>query len=171
MTDYKNRLPKQNTSGGFPDLTHQLFSNLEFQGGSYYDENGKQITYPTLVFDTVLMQVDLRKNIAKTKITGRNGTVKEYIGMDDYKITIDIDVLSNQNGVYPLEKVDQLMEILSAPVSLKVNSNHLLKFGIYYLVIDRARAPQERGGYSQQVFHIEADSDYPLIIQLGTPNS
>ncbi|MEI8137589.1 MAG: DUF6046 domain-containing protein, partial [Bacteroidota bacterium] len=73
------------------------FSNLSLTDKS---------TGNTIVIDTALFNVTQTKNIITTSIQGRNGTVKEYISLGDYNVTIK-GVLTGTNGLYPLDTLTQ----------------------------------------------------------------
>ena len=66
--------------------------------------------------ETVLITVNRAARVIKTPIQGRDGTVKEYIGLDDANLTIN-GIITGRNGVYPFEEVARLRRWLEAPVS------------------------------------------------------
>lgn len=118
--------------------------------------------------ETVIMTVDQPIRIVKTEIQGRDGTVKEYIGKDDYKITINIQ-LTGKNGVYPREEVKRLKDWLDAPVAKGIVSWWLDNLGISDICIESYSIPQVQGGYSYQMFSINAISDLPVELKITQP--
>lgn len=149
-------------------LNTPVMSNLDISPGSYTDNSGRRIEFSGITIDTVLFTMQLNKNIITVNVQGSdNGSIKEYIGMNDYSIGISLIIASGQNGVYPYDEVNQLKAIIDAPVALKINSRYLNNLGIYNIVITGATFPQEMGGYSQQTVNIDALSDAPteIIIQ------
>jgi hypothetical protein len=118
--------------------------------------------------ETVLITVSQAANIIKTKIQGRNGTVKEYIGLDDSTVTIN-GVITGKNGVYPFEEVERLRRWLQAPVSKGIVARWLGNLGIENLVVESYDIPQVEGGYSYQMFSISAISDLPVELKIYTP--
>ncbi|HVW98854.1 MAG TPA: DUF6046 domain-containing protein [Candidatus Babeliaceae bacterium] len=161
---------------GTSDLGTPYYSDLTIKGGSYTDNNGKTLQYPGLQLVTVVMTVNQAKNIITTSIQGMDGTVKEYIGMGDYEVTINGIITPTQqvgttnvpaNGVYPKNDVTTLKKILDAPVALEVTSWYLQMLGIYNLVVKDYNIPQIQGGYSQQPFTIRALSDKPIEILIS----
>ena len=138
-----------------------FFCNFEIQGGSWTDDNGVVTNFGGVIFDTVLMAVDLQKVIVKTVVQGRNGTVKEYITNGDYLINIKLLIIG-ANGVMPLDEVSELKKALDAPVALAVNSRYLQNLGIYNIVVDDYSMPQIEGGYNMQQVEIRACSDEPI---------
>lgn len=131
---------------------------------TYIDNNGIQRTFDPMTFATVLMTINQCKNIEKTKIQGRDGTIKEYIGLSDYLVTIN-GILPGSNGVYPKDDVAALKQILTAPIALVAVSWWLQVWDIHYLVIDDFDVPQLPGEQSQQTFSLRASSDALQEIQ------
>lgn len=143
-----------------------VFSDLEI------DETVNGV--PPINIPTALFTVSQRKNIVTTPIQGRDGTVKEYISMGDYQVTIR-GVLAGKNGIYPRNSnvstvgqntLDDLKKALVLNKQLKVNSWYLRQFDIYYLVITDFDFPQVEGQYSTQAFSITALSDMPFELNI-----
>jgi hypothetical protein len=155
---------------GTGQLGTPVFANITFKGTTYTDvvnNTSKNVTFEDLTFDTVIMSVSQSKNIVTTEIQSRNGTVKEYIGMGDYNITINgIITLKNGNGVNPIEQVRQLKLMLNANKSIEVACTYLQNLDITNIVIKDYELPQEYGGYSYQKFVITALSDYPKEVYI-----
>lgn len=142
-------------------LSTPVFSDLQFDAITL--DSGGAVThlYP---IDTVLFSVRQTKNIVRTNINGRDGTIKEYVGMGDYEINIK-GVIAGARGVYPVDAVDNLMEFLTYNQSIKVYSKYLNeRFNIDEIVINDFDLKQDEGKYSQQSFEINAYSDYPVEI-------
>lgn len=142
-----------------------VFTDLTLKGGTYTDNNGRSVTFEDMVFVTVLMFVSQGKNIVKTKIQGRNGTVKEYIGDDDYQVTIN-GIITGKNGSYPVDDVAKLKAICNAPIAFDVVSTYLQNLDVYSLVIESYAFDQQPGGYSQQNFTLNCISDQPVELQI-----
>ena len=160
---------------GTSDLGTPYYSDLTIKKGSYTDNNNNTQQFSGMQLVTVIMTVNQSKNIITTAIQGMDGTVKEYIGMGDYDVTINGIITPTQqvgtanvpaNGVYPKNNVTILKRILDAPVPLQVTSWYLQMLGIYSLVVKDYNIPQIQGGYSQQPFTIHALSDKPIEIQI-----
>ena len=80
---------KKNGAIGIGMMGNYYYSDLNILAGSYTVRgNGTTTTvsYPGIIISTVLMQVSQEKRIVKTPIQGRDGTIKQYIGLGDYKI-------------------------------------------------------------------------------------
>lgn len=147
------------------DIGTPVLCNLEIQNGEWTDSAGVRHEWPYTIFDTVLITVDQPKNIIKTAIQGRNGTVKEYISDGDYSINIKALIIGPL-GVMPLQEVSDLKKVLDAPMSLAVNSRFLQNLGIDNLVVDRYSFPQVEGGYHYQAVEINCSSDLPIELKI-----
>lgn len=165
---YKAGMPKENGQGksyGVSRLGTPVFSNLDITGFSYTDNSGKQIDVPSINFDTVLFTVNQQKNIITTDLQGRNSSVKEYISDKDFQIEI-MGVLNAENRNFPLEELQDLIALLKAPVSFKINSWYLDLFGISNLVVMSYDIGQQEGMYSNQSFSMSCLSDVPIELQI-----
>lgn len=140
-----------------------VYSNLDIKGGEWTDQFGRVQACPDLIFDTVLFTVEMSKNIVKTPIQGRNGTVKEYIADGDYYIRIE-GLVTGFNNSRPDADITNLKKMLDAPIPLQINSKYLTQLGVYSIIVERYNLPQLPGQYSQQPFSIDAISDAPVIL-------
>lgn len=143
-----------------------VYTNIEFLSDRYEtNTKGKFIDTLKLRFDAVLLTVTQAKNIVKTKIQGRDGTTKEYIGMDDYQIQIN-GIITGPNGRFPSDDVSNLKQILDAPIPIPVASSYLNSLGINSIVVEQYELGQEAGGYSYQTFSVTCSSDVPQELRL-----
>ena len=148
------------------ELNTPVYTNIEFLPDTYETNvKGKFLTTPQMRFDAILLTVSQAKKIIKTEIQGRDGTVKEYIGRDDFQVQIN-GIITGPNGHYPIETVAFLKRILDAPIPIPVASTYLNNLGIHSLVVDSYDLAQEAGGYSYQTFTISCSSDIPQEIRL-----
>lgn len=145
-----------------------VFSNLEIKPFNYETLDGQQVQISNgIIIDTVLITVTQTKNIIKTPIQGRNGTVKEYISDGDYQIDISGAIVS-PNSTYPETDVNELIEILKAPIPIPSDSlisEYLNWFGIHSIVIESYDLPQTEGTRNQQEFRISAVSDIAIELE------
>lgn len=127
---------------------------------------------PSLVLDTVLVDVSMRKNIVTTPVQGRPGTVKEYISDGDYDVRIRGAVVSDGNSEYPGPLVRELHEIITRSEAIEVVADYLRQFNIYSLVVTDFSFPQREGFQNVQLFDITCLSDLPeeLIEENAAPN-
>jgi hypothetical protein len=142
-----------------------VIADITLKGSTYTNNDGKQITTQDLTLVTVLVNVSQSKKIITTEIQGHDGTVKEYIGMDDYSIGIN-GILTGNNGQFPINDFLLLKELCKAPVALVVVSRYLQNLDIYNLVIKDFNFDQEAGGVSKQNFTLSCISDVPVELQI-----
>ena len=109
----------------------------------------------------ILLTASQQKMIVKTEIPGRDGTVKEYIGMGDWEVQIN-GIITGPNGHHPADEIIALKNVLKANVPIPVTCTWLNNLDINFLVIMDHTLPQEAGGYCKQPFSISAISD-PVI--------
>jgi len=147
--------------------------NLEEDNNPSVNSYGRTGLY--MVLPTVLITIEQGLRVIKTEIQGRDGTVKEYIGKNDARITIngiitiELGQKLERNGVYPRNATKRLKAWLDAPVTKGVSSWWLNNLGITDLVVDSYSFPQVAGGASYQMFTIECSSDYPVELRIIEP--
>ena len=147
-------------------LNTPVYTNIEF-GSGRYETNTKGIfkEFQSLRYEAVLITVSQAKKIITTEIQGRDGTVKEYIGMDDYTVQVN-GVITGSNGHHPIDEIAALKKMLDAPISIDVTSTYLQNLGIVSLVVFDFDFEQEAGGFSYQTFKITFKSDVPQELRL-----
>lgn len=155
-----------------------VMCSLKFESVDYVTLQGDTISLPEVMFENIVISVNVNKNINKTQITGRDtGSVKEFIGLGDFDIELRVLITSDapvndsiqrihKDGVYPRENMDVISDMILAPISIPIECWFLLQFGIEYLVIESARFEQIEGQYETQVGVIQCVSDSPLIIKV-----
>ena len=109
-----NKIPPEQ-SFGLP-----IFTNLEFEAGSFQTLDGDIIEFQELRLDSVLMTVTMSKNIVKTAIQGKSGTVKEYVSDGDFEIDVRGVLVGNGHNVYPEDETERLTNLLTIPEKLKI---------------------------------------------------
>ncbi len=139
--------------GPYDNLTSYLgtpvFADLRFDNSDLW-------------LDTVLLDVSQTKNIVTTAITGRNGTIKEYISDGDYVVNIKGAITTQGNG-YPMSDVRGLLSILRKKETLQIVSDYLRIFDIYQIVVTDYKFSQVEGFQNTQFFEINAISDTPEV--------
>jgi hypothetical protein len=113
----------------------------------------------------ILLSVNLAKIIVKTQIEGRRGTIKEYIGEDDWQITINGFLLAG-NGQTPSDAIIDLKNMVRAHAPIRVVCAWLNNLDIFNIVIKDFSMEQEPGGYSKQAFTITAISSHDILLQI-----
>lgn len=140
-----------------------IFSDLQF-GNIFPTIDGVPSEETHTAIDTALFSVNQVKNVVRTSINGRDGTIKEYIGLGDYQINIK-GVICGANGVYPVDEVENLMNFLVYDQSIPISSKYLNEvFDVFEVVIMDYELPQMEGGQSYQKFEINCVSEKPVEI-------
>ena len=118
-----------------------------------------------------MIQIDVVKNIVRTPIAGDDGTVKELIGMQDFRISIR-GVLIGDDGNYPEELLRKLRAAFEGDEA-KVTCKLLSYFNINQIVMEALRLPALEGYEDMQPFEIEAwsDKDWELILREDALNN
>jgi len=153
-----------------------VYANIEFLPGQYetntkgvFRSFGSHVDGPArLRYEAVLITVSQQKLIVKTQIQGRNGSVKEYIGMDDYQVTVNgiLTTPENGNGIAPIDYLYELKKMLDAPIAIEVSSAYLNLLGINWLMVTDYQLEEDEGGYSYQKFSINFVSDEQQELEL-----
>lgn len=107
-----------------------------------------------------------RKNIILSNVLKkkRQGTVKELWNIDDYEVTINGTLYSNQEGVYPSEQIARLKKIVESESVVAIQSLLTDSLAIRYVVFTDWEFPDSKG-VEWQEYRIRAvsDIDHELI--------
>lgn len=163
---YKGKIqgqtPDQSKIKRLSKIGTKVFSDLQFSPADVF---GTGELFDHIPIDCVLFTVNQEKNIVETKVAGRSGSIKEYIGESDFEINIKGVLTSNKPGVEPIEQRENLVAFLRYQQSLGINSAFLNDvFGIFELVVMSYSMPQKEGEISQQEFEINCKSDKPVEV-------
>lgn len=150
---------------GVSKLGTPIYDNLRIESSSYVAENEENVEYEGVVINTVLISVSQSKNVIKTAINGRHGTIKEFVSNGDYQISCGGLFTSDSPNIYPEKEVLALNNIFSIPDSLKVTCKYLNRLGIYEIVVEDFTLRQKTGFYNVQEFTFRAVSETPLEIR------
>jgi hypothetical protein len=141
-----------------------VLADILFHGRVYTNESGIIVAFPDILLQNVLLSVNQTKNIVKTAIVGRSGTIKEYIGLGDFELSIRL-IITGSNGVYPEADVQNIITMCNCNEAITVTSKYLNKFNIQYLVVESYDCNQDEGQYSRQPISITASSDRPVNLR------
>lgn len=125
---------------GVSDLGTLLYDNLKF---ILKEENESDLVF---AIDAVNFDVTMSKNIVKTAISGRDGTVKEYNNDGDFIIT-GAGVLTNPDGkLFPEDALNSFMRVVRAKSEVDIISRILNDhFGINSVVIEDYKVKPNTG--------------------------
>lgn len=177
--DYKlGTLPGYPTPGGTAEGSHPINKGEERWSGSGDYWLGRTVLTDMVVkvpdeglllINDVTVNVSLQKEVVKTALVGRAGTIKEYITDGDYQLSMSVGIVAtDDNGEiidqYPERAIAQLREILERPEALEVSSAFLDLFGITHMVVTGFSAKQMTHS-NRQVIEITALSDTEYVIE------
>lgn len=120
--------------------------------------NGRDFTFP----DWPLIDIAASKNIVKTPVRGLNGTVKEFIAIDDYQINIRGILINYDSDQYPEDLVYELHEVFKINEAFQVISPVINLLDVNSLVIQDLRLPEVEGYNNIQPFVLQCLSDRPV---------
>ena len=167
VTATKYILP-ENDLGDYPTtdwgksyLGTLVFSPFEFLAGNY-EKGNELIKYEGLRIDTALIDVALEKQIVRTAIQGRKGTVKEFISDGDYLITVRALLVSPNTSLSPESAIRRLNTLFTVPDSLAVKSDFLQLFSVYRIVVDKPTFKQVQSFPNMIAVEFTAYSDNDL---------
>lgn len=110
----------------------------------------------------VLFNLTATKNIDTVAVQNVDGTIKTHINDGDIDIKIRCWLSTDNANDYPIEAVTQLKKLLKLKTALKVQSDFLLLFDIYNIVVTDYNVFQVEGVQNTQFFEISALSDKPV---------
>lgn len=153
-----------------------VFSNLEIPSGQYRDNNGQVVNFSGVRIDTVLFEVSIEKNIVRTPINGRDGTVKQFISLGDYAINCQGILIGESDSAnagfdvkrtnkVPESELRKLNEIFKIPQEIEVISEFLDFFDISTVVVQGANFSQREGFRDSIYFNIGMLSDAPIELK------
>lgn len=152
---------------GRSSLGTPVYQRIIFEAGSYSTNvQGVTKSWTQLAYDAAVVVVTQAKKIIRTQIQGKDGTVPEYIGMDDYNIQIT-GIITGENGRHPADEIIALKKMLDAPVPVKVSCTYLTNLGITDIIVENYEIGQQAGGYSYQTFVINCFSFTPQELRLS----
>ena len=144
------------------------------------DENGVEafcpvtIRYEDKVYELnyATISISMTKNIVKTNLINRRGSVKELIQLQDYKFTINGVMLGSQDlddadYFLPQDKLADLNELfnINAPVELENAFSDIFLQDDNSVVIEALTLPDMRGVDGAQAYSITVSSDTVLELE------
>lgn len=124
-----------------------------------------EVNEKDLLLDSAVVSWNLPRNIVKTNLQGKDGTVKEFISNSDYSISINGIICSNK-AAYPLDQVVELDKFCKKKSSIKIVHEVLNAIGVFEIVIDSYDAPKSPYINCQQ-YSIMCSSDSPIELRVN----
>lgn len=112
--------------------------------------------------------VSRERRIVSTALTGRDGTVKEYINEGDWSVNLVVGVQPTENGEildeYPSDALRELRRLLDVKAAIEVQSEFLAVFDITKIVIKSYSATQmTEANYQALSISAVSDEDYEIF--------
>lgn len=126
------------------------------------DAQGNSVTESYTLEDGTMLDIVQPKIIIKTPIAGADGTVKEFISMDDHRITLRGLLVNNLSNKYPIEKVMALRKVFKYNKEVTVQSRLLTELDVHQLVLENLELPTLEGYQNVQPYVLTALSDKPV---------
>ena len=137
---------------------------------------------PILSIQEVIFSVSQNKRIIKHTVPGRDGTVKDYIGLGDFIINVDGALVSGYTDNAPYKTTTanlstrvgatDLLEYLNYNDRLQIRSKFLNALGITQVVVDHFKITEKRATRNVIPFRIQFSSDGPdelVVTVVDTP--
>jgi|GEM_PF-3731550 len=120
--------------------------------------NGQKLSY---AINAVLFTVRQARNIVKTPVPGRDGTVKQFICEGDWRINAKL-VISDINRVFPYNLSRQIAQFVAIKDDINIHSWFLNDiFNIRQVVIDDKTFEQHQGKGNTCFMNFDFLSDTP----------
>ena len=160
------RLPKSENATTTPN------DGIQMRGGTGMVDNEVAIATGDgkveIRITDALIKVEQSKRIVTTQLVNRSGTVKEYMQMGDYEITIDGHLIGEQ-GKFPYDDLNNiLIPLLKRAENLRMASAYTDAFGITEVVLKKATFDQNQMRlFNVMPFRLEFSSDtsYEFLVE------
>ncbi len=153
VTDSEGRIytPDSYFEGALP-----IWSPVLFQRAGDIQED--------LLLDSAIINIGRSKNIVRTQVPGRSGTVKEYISDGDFEVQIT-GLLAQRTFGYPKDLISLFRQYMELQQALVVISTPLNSLRIYELVVTGWQLPHTPHLNCAR-YEISAISDEPFEFEL-----
>lgn len=136
-----------------------IFDDVTFPADQYTNLSGDVISFDEVVLQSVIVVANQAKNVIKTPISGRNGTVKEYISAGDFVVSVSGQIVSDSN-TYPELEVENFRSVMEANAALSIVSTFINdSLAVGNVVIENYNIRQIRGSRNSVEISFNAVSD------------
>lgn len=118
-----------------------------------------------LVLEIALITATQEKNIVKTAVQGRNGTIKEYVSDGDWQISIRGVIVSELSNKRPSEELKKLNSFRGYNAEIDVISNFLFDLNVVTVVITNVTYEQREGMRNVYDYTLTCLSETPFEIK------
>jgi hypothetical protein len=124
-----------------------------------------------------ILEISRAKNIVTTAMQGRNGTVKEFISLDDWVLVFRGFLINEESNTLPSDQTRRLVEVFEKNEHLRFFSDQVRKWyenraeveegaALEYIVVEDLKFPPFDGADNVQPFEITCKSDNPVEIEI-----
>lgn len=143
---------------GFSRLGGIVYSNVILDGLSA--DGG-------LTINDCLVGISNSKNVVTTPISGRNGTIKEYINRGDYQISISGMIMSNTFNLFPTERVRKFIRICEKEEAISFSNAFANHYNITSVVVMDYKLSEKKATRNGVPFSLSLISDDPIEIKVN----
>jgi len=155
------------------DLTTSIVNtSLRKSNLSKISKYSKAVVFDPLYVNGVelpncVFTIDYKNNIVYTPLTGFNGSVKQLMGNDDYRINVLGICINETENVYPEDQIKQLKSIASFGKSMEVVNSILGMLDIHKVVLESLRFIQKEGQQNALGYELQMVSDFDYIANIN----
>ena len=123
----------------------------------------------TLKIQLVDVKINTTQNntIVRTPLTGRRGTVKEYIQATDFAFDVAGSIISPVANAFPLSYLKSFIKLFSTERNIKVQNVLMNSFGVQKVVMDRYTIDQQSTKYVNTInFKLSLLSDEDIDLNV-----
>lgn len=176
--DSQPDLPYASYRGDAVSFDFPIWEQVSFPAGTY-KVGQQEFTYPELQLPpATVVDVHRQKTVVKTPVAGRDGTVKELIGAEDWRVRIrgvitpsclEKNPVGDANA-YPYDEVRRLRNLVQLPAALDVVAEIFTTLGIDRLVIENLDLPRLESYPNVQPYTLDCVSDEAVELAIKADN-
>ncbi len=140
-----------------PEFTYPVRDNQ----GNTTTKKFSRFAFPA----ATLVDITMSKNIVKTAVQGRDGTVKELISNGDYIIRIRGIIVGKE--LFPKEGVQRLIELARVAAAFRVENDIFQWLGINSLVVEEFSLQPIEGHENSQAYTLDCVSDDTVTLRVA----
>lgn len=113
------------------------------------------------------MAVTNQKRIVSTVVPGKDGTRKELINADDFRLQIRGFAINFESNDYPYDDVEKIKDLWSINKAIEIYSDLTTIFEINNVVIESLNLPEIVGVQNVQPYELSllSDDDFDVIVK------
>ncbi len=118
------------------------------------------------------INVTQENTIVRTAMTGRRGTVKEFIQATDFKFDISGSLISPTSNAFPMGYLQGFINLFSTEKNIGVENVLINSFGVQQLVMENYSIDQQGTKYTNTInFKLSLLSDFDIDLNVTDKNT